>query len=88
MQYLGEFYSDNFQNPSKGTPDPQRTVNAHTVVNAWLTYRFAFAPAVRSVELTLQVNNLMNKIYVSNGEGDEFYPAAERNFFATLKLSL
>ena len=88
LQHVGEFYSDNFQNPRKGTPDPERTINAYTVVNGWMSYRFFPATLLPSVEMRVQINNIFNSIYASNAEGDEFYPAAERNFFASLKFDL
>jgi iron complex outermembrane receptor protein len=88
LQHVGKFYTDNFQNPAKGIEDPNRTVDAYTVVNAWLAYRLPVAASLRHVELRVQVNNLLNAIYASNGEGDEFYPAAERNAFASLRIDL
>jgi len=88
LQRVGEFYSDNFQNPGKGTPDRQRTISASTVVHAWVALRLPLALFVQSAEVSLQANNLFNRIYAGNGEGDEFYPAAERNFFASLRFDL
>ena len=36
----------------------------------------------------VQVNNLFNAYYASHAEGDEFYPAALRNVFASLRIDL
>jgi iron complex outermembrane receptor protein len=88
LQHVGEFYSDNFQNPGKRTPDRQRTISAATVVHAWVAMRLPLALFVQSAEVSFQANNLFNRIYAGNGEGDEFYPAAERNFFASLRFDL
>jgi iron complex outermembrane receptor protein len=88
LQHVGEFYSDNFQNSGKGKTDPARTILAYTVANASVSYRASLAPIARTAEISIQANNLFNRIYVSNGEGDEFYPAAERNFFASLRFDL
>jgi len=88
LQHVGEFYSDNFQNSGSGKTDPARTISAYTVAQATLAYRFPLAPLAQSVEMSLQANNLFNRIYASNGEGEEFYPAAVRNFFASLKFDL
>ena len=88
LQHVGESYSDNFQNAGNGRTDPARTISAYTVAQASLAYRIPLAPLVQSVEMSFQANNLFNKIYASNGEGEEFYPAAERNFFASLKFDL
>jgi outer membrane receptor protein involved in Fe transport len=88
LQHVGEFYSDNFQNPGKRTPDRQRTISAATVVHAWVAMRLPLALFVQSAEVSFQANNLFNRIYAGNGEGDKFYPAAERNFFASLRFDL
>ncbi|MCX6133216.1 MAG: TonB-dependent receptor [Ignavibacteriales bacterium] len=88
IQHVGEFYSDNFQSSSKGRTDPGRTISAYTVVHASLTYRLRLVPVVQSVEISAQANNLFNRMYAANGEGGEFYPAAERNYFASLKFDL
>ena len=88
LQHVGEFYSDNYQNPRIATPDPGRTINAYTVVNGWMSYRFSLGTLVPRMEMRVQINNIFNRIYASNAEGDEFYPAAVRNFFASLKFDL
>ncbi len=88
LQHVGKFYTDNFQNPGKGIEDPNRTVDAYTVVNAWFAYRLPVIASLRHLELRVQVNNLFNAIYASNGESDQFYPAAERNAFASLRIDL
>ncbi|MGA3243477.1 MAG: TonB-dependent receptor [Bacteroidota bacterium] len=88
LQHVGEFYSDNFQNSGNGKTDPARTISAYTVAQASLAYRLPLAPLVQSVEMSVHANNLFNRIYAANGESDEFYPAAERNFFASLKFDL
>jgi hypothetical protein len=58
------------------------------VVHAWVAFRLPLALFVQSAEVSLQANNLFNRIYAGNGEGDEFYPAAERSFFASLRFDL
>jgi iron complex outermembrane receptor protein len=88
LQHVGEFYTDNFQNPGKAKSASDRTVDAYTVVNAWIAYRLPLAAVLQDVELRIQVNNLFNRIYASNGEGDGFYPAAERSLFASLRIGL
>ncbi|HTY38262.1 MAG TPA: TonB-dependent receptor [Bacteroidota bacterium] len=88
VQHVGEFYSDNYQNSGTGKTDPASTVSAYTVAQASVSYRVPLMPLARFVEFQVQVNNVFNKIYAANAEGDEFYPAAERNFFASLKFDL
>ncbi|MEX1276759.1 MAG: TonB-dependent receptor [Bacteroidota bacterium] len=87
LQHVGSFSTDNFQNPGTGATDPSRTVDAYTVLHAWLSYRTP-VPFGKELELRLQVNNLFNAIYASHGEGDDFFPAAERNIFASIRLNL
>jgi iron complex outermembrane receptor protein len=88
LQHVGEFYTDNNQNPGTRTPDPGRTVNEYTVVHAWATLKLPAGSLARTLELQIQINNLFNRLYASHGEGDEFFPAAERNIFASLRFGL
>jgi iron complex outermembrane receptor protein len=100
FQHVGEFYTDNNQNPGARTPDPARTVNATTategemlkflkpVVHGWMSVKLPVGSLARNLELRLQVNNIFNRFYATHGEGDEFFPAAERNIFASLRLGL
>ena len=71
-RFVGEFFTDNFQNPAN--------VNeAYTVFDASLLYRL---PQALGVVLTLrgEVRNVFNKLYFASGEGNAFFPAAERNY--------
>ncbi|MFH0990642.1 MAG: TonB-dependent receptor [bacterium] len=86
LQHVGEFATDNFQRPGKANPD--RMVDAYTVVHGWLSYRLNIQPVGQELELKLQVNNLFNSFYAAHGEGDEFFPAADRNLFASLRIKL
>lgn len=88
MQHVGEFYTDNFQDPGKTAPDPERTVDAYTVFNTWVGYTFDIPSLVKEAEARVQVNNLFNNYYASNGSGAEFFPAADRNIFASLRINL
>jgi outer membrane receptor protein involved in Fe transport len=57
-------------------------------VHAWATLKLPTGSWARTLELQIQVNNLFNRLYASHGEGDEFFPAAERNIFASLRFGL
>jgi iron complex outermembrane receptor protein len=81
MQHVGKQFTDNFENPA-------RTNDAYTVFNAMAGARFADIGELHGIELRLQVNNLFDALYALYGVGDEFFPAAERNFFASLKVEL
>ncbi|HEX9614094.1 MAG TPA: TonB-dependent receptor, partial [Bacteroidota bacterium] len=86
MQHVGEFYTDNNQDPDNGSTDLNRTVDAYTVFHAWMNYRLPVEVG-HSVEARIQVNNLFNEIYAAHGEGADFFPAATRNIFASLQLT-
>ena len=88
LQHVGQSYTDNYQNPRAGTIDPQRTLDPYSVVHAWVNYELPTDPIGQSIEARLQITNLFNRIYASHGEGDQFFPAAERNIFASLRLRL
>jgi iron complex outermembrane recepter protein len=80
VKYVGSFYTDNFKNS-------QNRNDAYTVTNAELLYTF---PHVFGVSLGLrgEVRNIFNNLYFMNGEGDAFFPAAERNFILGVTLNL
>ena len=71
-KYVGAFYTDNFKNEVNRT-------DAYTVFNA----HFLPAPVeIAGVELKLraEIRNIFNKLYFLGGEGNAFFPAAERNY--------
>jgi iron complex outermembrane receptor protein len=80
VKYVGSFYTDNFKNP-------QNRNDAYTVVNAQLLYT---VPHVLGVDFTLrgEVRNLLNRLYFMSGEGNAFFPAAERNYVLGVTLNL
>ncbi len=61
--------------------------DAYLVVNAAMTYRFAFGSGVY-LTIRGEVHNLFNALYTMNGEGQEFFPAAERNYVFGISLQL
>lgn len=81
LQHVGQFYTDNFENPD-------RRNDAYTVVNAIAGVRLKEIWGLHGIELRVQVNNLFDALYASYGVGDEFFPAAERNVFASVKVEL
>jgi iron complex outermembrane receptor protein len=80
VKYVGNFYTDNFENALNRN-------DAYTVMNAEILYR---APRVLGVDFALrgEVRNLFNTLYFMNGEGDAFFPAAERNYVFGVTISL
>lgn len=87
MQHVGKFFTDNFQNPDKSVVS-SRTVDAFTVFNSWLSYRIPIEPVGQLIETRLQINNILNSAYFAHGEGSDFFPAALRNVFASLRITL
>lgn len=81
LQHVGEQFTDNFENLN-------RKVDAYAVFNALTGVRLKDLWGLNSLEVRLQVNNLFDALYASYGAGDEFFPAAERNFFASLRVEL
>jgi hypothetical protein len=81
LQYVGNQYTDNFQRSD-------RMVDPYTVLNGFLTYRLSDLFGLRGFEFRLQINNILNKLFVTHGEGDEFFPAATRNIFAAITVDL
>ena len=81
LQHVGEQFTDNFENSD-------RKVDAYTVFNFIAGIRLREITGLQGLELRVQVNNLFDALYASYGVGEEFFPAAERNIFATVKLEL
>jgi iron complex outermembrane receptor protein len=79
-KYVGSFYTDNFKKEANKN-------DAYVVSNAELSYTL---PAWNGVRVTLrgEVRNIFNNLYFMNGEGDAFFPAAERNYLFGIALQL
>ena len=78
-KYVGKMYTDNFKNE-------RNTVDPYTVLN--LTFRYELKNlGIEGFSLKGKVNNLLNKKYLAFGEGDEFFPAATRNYFIALEYA-
>jgi iron complex outermembrane receptor protein len=71
-KYVGAFYTDNLR-------DPGRRNDAFVVVNGDATHALTLGGGV-DLLLRLEVRNMLNRLYTSGGEGEAFFPAAERNY--------
>ena len=80
-RHVGAFYTDNFKTEANKN-------DAYTVVNADLSYTFRRVLGLQSLRLRAQVNNVLNALYSAGGNGREFFPAAERNFYVAVELGL
>ncbi len=79
-KYVGAFYTDNTKNELEKN-------DSYIVVNAAMTYRFALGSGVL-LTVRGEVHNLFDALYTMSGEGQEFFPAAERNFIFGMSLQL
>ena len=79
-KYVGSFYTDNYKNV-------QNKNDAYTVFNAEALYHCSVG---KNVGLTIrgEVRNLLNTLYLMNGDGNAFFPAAERNYVVGLSVQL
>jgi iron complex outermembrane receptor protein len=76
LKHVGSFYTDN-------TASTAAQVDAATILNAGILYD-ALPLIGGKFTIRLEVNNLTNKLYFANGEGEAFFPAAERNYILGL----
>jgi outer membrane receptor protein involved in Fe transport len=79
-KYVGAFYTDNTKNEHEKN-------DSYLIVNAAMTYRFAFGSGVY-LTVRGEVHNLFDALYTMSGEGQEFFPAAERNYVFSMSLQL
>ena len=80
LKEVGSFYTDNFKNP-------QNRNDAYTVWNAEVLYRLPSVLGV-AMELRGEVRNIFNSLYFMSGQGNAFFPAAERNYVLGAKVRL
>ena len=79
-KHVGAFYTDNFKNALHKN-------DAYSVFNAETSYRL---PEMFKIALTIrgEVRNMFNLLYTMSGEGQEFFPAAERNYLVGITAQL
>lgn len=80
-KFVGEQFTDNTANQS-------RRVSPYTVMNASSAYDIGSLIGRSGLRIQLHVQNLFNTLYITHGEGDSFFPAADRQIFTSLKLDL
>lgn len=95
-KYVGEFYSDNYDNKLinylstyPGFVDYTDNKNeAYFVMDFFGSYEFFLFGGRSLSKVFVQVNNLFDNLYSAHAIGKEFFPAAERNFIAGVQLGL
>lgn len=81
LRYVGAFHTDN-------TNDDRNKVDAYTLVDADCGYEFPKSAFGAGVTLKAKVRNLLNRLYLAQGEGNLFFPGAERNYIAEISITL
>ncbi len=71
VKYVGSFYTDNFKNEANKNDD-YIVVNGEILLDL-LGFNSEFT-------LRGEVRNIFNRLYFAGGEGEKFFPAAERNY--------
>lgn len=79
-RYVGGFFTTNFENPNQ-------YVTPHCVLDADAAYALELWRG-QPARVHLQVRNLLDRLYVLQGQGDEYFPAATRNAFLSLEFGL
>lgn len=97
-KYVGEFRTDNFGNMLKTSEELKKhldwdyytdnKVDAYDVYNLDISYKWEKVLGFNSIEIIGSIYNLFNKLYTASGEGKEFFPAAERNYYLGFKVQL
>jgi iron complex outermembrane receptor protein len=96
LQYVGSQYTNNFEDMKQVVSNGKsyqlftydNRVDPYAVMSLWVGYQFGALLGLNGLELKLQVNNLFDNLYATHGESDEFFPAAERNFFLSLNFDM
>ncbi len=95
-KYVGEFYSDNFDDNLKDYlityPDfvdyTDNKNEAYFVIDFYGSYEMNLFNSLTNSKLYLQLNNIFDNLYSAYAIGKEFFPAADRNFIAGIQIGL
>ena len=95
-KYVGEFYSDNYDDKLDsylftypGFVDYSDNLNqSYFVSDIYVSYEVSFVNFLTPWKVYLQVNNIFDNLYSANAIGKEFFPAAERNWLAGIQVGL
>ncbi|MBI4429835.1 MAG: TonB-dependent receptor [Ignavibacteriales bacterium] len=79
-KYVGSFFTDNFR-------DERNKNDAYTVLNVEVLRQIGILDDVK-VTLRAEVRNILDTFYSMSGEGNAFFPAAERNYLVGVLLQL
>lgn len=96
--YVGAFRTDNFGDMLGTNQDlikflgsgyyADNKIDPHFVSNAFISYKIDKVISLQSIRFNLSANNIFNSLFIAGGEGKDFFPAAERNFFLGIELGI
>ncbi|MEJ2633941.1 MAG: TonB-dependent receptor [Calditrichia bacterium] len=81
MQHVGKQHTDNYRNE-------RNTVDPYTVFNGMLGYTFFNVSGLSGINFQFHIQNIFDTLYITHGEGEEFFPAAERQIFLNMKVDI
>ncbi len=95
-KYVGDFYSDNYDENFieylKLYPDladyTDNVNDSYFITNIFASYSFKLFDSLNPSKIFIQINNATDRLYSAYAVGKEFFPAAERNFIGGIQLSL
>ena len=95
-KYVGDFYSDNYDDNLKeylllypGFVDYSDNLNeGYFVSDIFLSYEFSVFNTLSPWRIFGQVNNIFDNLYSAYAIGKEYFPAAERNWLAGIQVGL
>jgi len=95
-KYVGEFFSDNYDNKLEnylqdfpGFVSYSDNINeSYFVTDFFASYEYYLFNSLTPWKVFIQVNNIFDNLYSAYAIGKEFFPAAERNFIAGIKVGL
>ncbi|MEK7263516.1 MAG: TonB-dependent receptor [Bacteroidota bacterium] len=80
VKYVGSFYTDNFR-------IEEHRNDAYAICNIEALYTIS-TMFNSTIVLRGEIRNVFNTLYFSNGEGDAYFPAAERNYLFGCSVTL
>lgn len=99
-KYIGAFFTNSFGDVATADAVYQQQVisavgyldnrvdAAGFVLNAVIGYEFRDLGMFNALRLKAMVNNVTNNLYIQGGNGQEYFPAAERNVFIVAEVEL
>ncbi len=95
-KYVGAFYSDNYgknlsdylQNYPGLIGYTDNVNDAYFTADFFASYELKTPGALSPSKVFIQVNNIFDRLYSANAIGEEFFPAAERNFLMGVQVGL